>query len=257
MYKDVVYKKGTSLTEVWCEVFNELSQPGITGITNLSISILIDPQYQLENLQTRNILDEKLLEKGYFKCRTTANTIFPPLWNPNRSRDLFYSRYLKLLPTLKRLSTQNHYGLYFERLIQYSPKISDCNQSVNQLEHIINTFKIGNHRQAALQAAIFDPTRDHTNQRQRGFPCLQHVFFSHNGDSRLTVTGIYATQYIFDRAYGNYLGLYYLGKFMAKEMGLTLANVCCFSSRAELGHINKHEAIELLHKLNNAFNINN
>ena len=34
------------------------------------------------------------------------------------------------------------------------------------------------------------------------------------------MTGFYATQYVVERAYGNYLGLCRLGEFMAHEMGL-------------------------------------
>jgi hypothetical protein len=41
-------------------------------------------------------------------------------------------------------------------------------------------------------------------------------------------------QYLFERAYGNYLGLARLGEFMAHEMGLRLERVVCFSAVAKL-----------------------
>jgi hypothetical protein len=86
-----------------------------------------------------------------------------------------------------------------------------------------------------LQAAVLEPRRDITNQRHRGFPCLQQVSFAPHGNNELTVIGFYATQYIFQKAYGNYVGLYNLGRFVARELGLRLTMVTCFSGVAELG----------------------
>ena len=59
---------------------------------------------------------------------------------------------------------------------------------MNQLQHVIDTYKLGNHRHSALQASIFDPSRDHTNSRRRGFPCLQQVAFGVS-DGTLELTG--------------------------------------------------------------------
>ena len=98
---------------------------------------------------------------------------------------------------------------------------------------------------SALQAAIFDPTKDHTNQRMRGFPCLQQVAFAPQGADGLMVTGLYATQYIFERAYGNYLGLCRLGRFMAQEMGKQLTQVTCVASPAKGGDKTKGYLREL------------
>jgi thymidylate synthase len=102
----------------------------------------------------------------------------------------------------------------------------------NQLQHVIDTFKRGNKRRSALQASIFNPHVDHTHQPRQGFPCMQHVHFMPEDDG-LIITGVYATQYIFEKAYGNYLGLYHLGKFMAHEMGMKLLQVRCKASRVK------------------------
>ena len=125
----------------------------------------------------------------------------------------------------------NRNGVYFQRLIAFGHELN-MQDGVNQLEHVIQTWSGGNHRRSALQAAVFDPRKDHTNQRQRGFPCLQQVAFARIGDNGLAVTGFYATQYMFERAYGNYLGLCRLGHFMAHEMGLRLSQVVCIATPA-------------------------
>jgi hypothetical protein len=46
---------------------------------------------------------------------------------------------------------------------------------------------------------------------------------------QLNVNAFYATQYAFERAYGNYLGLCRLGRFVAHELKLELARVTCYT----------------------------
>ena len=126
----------------------------------------------------RHLLDDALGAgaKG-FSCNEVANTIFPDsLWNPRADRQQLYQRYRRIMPRVLR-DRRNRYGVYFQRLIAYGHD-DTYNGGVNQLEHVIQTWHGGNHRRSALQAAIFDPTKDHTNQRMRGFPCLQQVAFA-------------------------------------------------------------------------------
>jgi len=141
------------------------------------------------------------------------------------------------------METHNRYGLYFERLVAFGP------QKINQLDHIIQTYRGGNHRRSALQASIFDPSVDHTNQRQRGFPCMQHVIFAPYGDHELAITGFYATQHLFERAYGNYLGLCNLGRFVAHELDLHLTQMTCVAGVAKIGNVNKGDLRDLWRKL--------
>jgi hypothetical protein len=48
----------------------------------------------------------------------------------------------------------------------------------------------------------------------------------------LCVTGFYPMQYLFERAYGNYLGLCRLGRFMAAQIDLPFARMVCVASIA-------------------------
>ncbi len=43
----------------------------------------------------------------------------------------------------------------------------------------------------------------------------------------MAVNGFYAMQYLFERAYGNYLGLCRLGNFVAHELGRELVQMNC------------------------------
>ena len=187
----------------------------------------------LEAPSIREALDQALGADGKGLCHTVANTIFPSgMWDPAAGRGELFERYGRVLPSVLR-HNGNKYGVYFQRLIAFGCD-NNFQGGVNQLEQVIKTWRKGNHRRTALQAALFDPRKDHTDQRRRGFPCLQHVSFTPSGDDGLAVTGIYVTQYMFARAYGNYLGLWHLGRFMAHEMGLKLDRVTCIATPAKL-----------------------
>ena len=180
----------------------------------------------------RSALDDELRAEGKGQsCLKVANTIFPDsLWNRQRPRAELYQRYLGIVSRIRKYRLNRH-GVYFQRLIAFGADIEE-EHDVNQLEHIITTWRRGNHRRSALQASLADPRLDHTHQPRRGFPCLQQVAFARTGDSGLAVTGFYAKQHMFERAYGNYLGLCHLGRFMAHEMGLTLSQVVCIATPA-------------------------
>jgi thymidylate synthase len=127
-------------------------------------------------------------------------------------------------------------------------KFDSCNNALNntnnQLEHIISQYKLRpNCRASMFQASIFDPRRDHTSSAQLGFPCLQHVsFVPDNNERSLSINAFYATQQLFNKAYGNYLGLCRLGNFMAHEMGLDFNQMNCFVGIAKVDNIGKTDS---------------
>ena len=118
----------------------------------------------------RELLDNAFAaDSKRISCHEVANTIFPnSLWNPRADRQQLYRRYRRIMPRVLK-DRRNRYGVYFQRLIAFGHDAA-YEGGVNQLEHIIQTWRGGNHRRSALRAAIFDPTRDHTNQRMRASP---------------------------------------------------------------------------------------
>jgi len=261
MTSDVASISSNNISSAWAQAFLKLMVLGVQEITPLVVTVSdIAPDSIAERQDIRAALDKQILA---FKSmhpklqptHTVANTIFPhSMWNPNGKDNAaqLFTRFEKAWPRIKRCS-QNRRGSYFQRLTAF--RRDDVSKPVNQLQHIIDTYRGGNHRRSALQAAIFDPASDHTNSRQLGFPCLHQVAFTPVGDTGLAVTGFYATQYMFDRAYGNYLGLCRLGRFMAAQMGLQLVRMTCIAAVAKLGTPGKVEmtsfATELQRLLDN------
>lgn len=169
------------------------------------------------------------------QVETVAGTIFPEsIWKGCKGdRSILFERYRRMIPLIKNCP-QNRNGTYFSRLVEFPNPKGD---PINQLEHVIQTWDIETHRLSALQAGIFNPVSDHSMARQKGFPCLQQVVFhphGTNGCNGLSVVAFYATQTILEKAYGNYLGLLRLGRFMSNEMGIPFNGVVCIASSLKL-----------------------
>ncbi len=220
-----------NISAAWGKAFTEVYDA--TEISPLIVVVQgLDNADPPEFPLVRSALDTALNEdERKLSCEEVAGTIFPnSLWNASADRDLLYTRYGHIYGRIRK-HPANRNGVYFQRLIAFGCD-KNMDNGVNQLEHIIATWRRGNHRRSALQAAVFDPNQDHTHQVQRGFPCLQQISFAPIKNGGLSVTGFYPIQYMFKRAYGNYLGLCRLGQFMAQGMGLTLTKVICIATHA-------------------------
>ena len=232
-----------NLSAAWGKVFLKAYEAKIISPLVVAIDNL-DGRDGPELRPIRSALDQVLEVKGKGSCHTVASTIFPKsLWNPTAGREALFECYLNMLPRLRK-HKGNRNGLYFGRLISFN--------GFNQLNHVIETWHGGNTRRSALQASVFDPNRDHTSQRQRGFPCLMQLAFDPQGKVGLVVTGVYVTQYVVERCYGNILGLIWLGQFMAHEMGLTLTRVNCVATRAIRGDVPKRDLKQLAATVENS-----
>ena len=220
-----------NLSVVWARTLLAAVRPRRKDLVPLIIRVgKFNNGEPCEDRTVRELLDKTLEKLGRQSCHTVANTIFPQsFWNRKKERTSLYQRYRNVLPKLKAVESRNCRGLYFERLIKYEPTEdgNHNNKKSNQLEHIIQTYAKKTHRRSVLQAAIFDPRRDHKEGPYLKFPCLQHVTFVPCGKCGIAVNGFYAMQYLFERAYGNYLGLCRLGNFVAYELGLELVQMNC------------------------------
>jgi hypothetical protein len=234
-----------NLSLAWAQTFLYIIDHSGKEIAPLVVNISgFDNGTPREDQVIRAALDLSLETSGNQKVETVANTIFPnSLWRLCKfDRHQLYRLYLKTLPRLKALEkNKNRRGLYFERLIAFDEQAPNG----NQLEHTISAYNSAHQshrgiRRSMLQASVFDPRRDHSILPRLGFPCLQHVTFVPQG-SQLTLNALYATQQIFEKAYGNYLGLCRLGRFMAQEMRLTFSSLNCFIGVEKLDTIKKSD----------------
>lgn len=225
--------KEDNLSIAWAKLFKLILTSSKHELSPFLISISSSDNGILENLAVREQLNLELKRKRIFTVETVASTIFPQnYWNKNAPRTYLYSRYLKNFPKIKSYP-QNYSGTYFQRLISFN-SMYNKNESINQIEELIDGWHNGVRRRSFYQAAIFDPRKDQSRKPLQGFPCMRHISFNINDNSSgtgLEIIGIYATQTVFEKAYGNYLGLCNLGQFMAHEMGINFIGLKCISAR--------------------------
>lgn len=227
---------GDNLSEAWAKAFLKAydSPQGIVAPGIVSFPVDDDnPEWELEAADIRNALEGQLdmldiCSVNQSNIETVAGTIFPEtIWKRcGGDRKRLRDRYLKMWPQIKKCSA-NKWGTYFKRLISFG------DSGVDQLKAITDAWEKKIRRRSALQAGIFDPCRDHRLVPFLGFPCLQQVVFhpiGPKGRDGMKVVALYANQLLIEKAYGNYLGLYRLGRFMADEMGLTLKRVTCIAT---------------------------
>lgn len=221
-----------SVHDAWLQAVQTALQAAKNEVCPLVVTIQkpIDTE-AWDNPVARRQVNALLKRSHRQPIENVASTIFmQSLWHESMSKENFYARYFKVLPKLRRFP-QNRKGIYLERLIDYP---GDQNGSgLNQLDKIIEFYKAGTRRRSAFQATPYVPAKDLSGSPYLHFPCLQQVAFIPNGQT-LTTTAFYPLHYLFERAYGNYLGLVHLGSFMAKEMGLKLERVVCVAGVAKL-----------------------
>lgn len=232
----------TNLSRAWSRLLLHVLDGAGTEIAPMifSLSGFGENGVVHEDENVRQSLDGLLKQKGKLIVDDVAFTIFPQrLWEMSRGdRARLFALYRATFPRWQAMNKKaNGRGLYFERMVMYGR--GPCEG--NQLEWILSQFNSRTGvRRSMLQATTFDPERDHVASAQLGFPCLQQVSFEPT-PAGLVVNAFYATQQIFDKAYGNYLGLAQLGAFMAHEMGQPLARLNVMVGVAKLERITKSD----------------
>jgi hypothetical protein len=235
-----------NLSHAWGKAFLRMMGPNsVHAPITLSVETFTNRGLPIEDPAIREATDAALKNHGLLPIANTAYTIFPnDSWEFQKQppHEKFAPAFKKwVFPFMYRSHRGNRTGTYFQRIVAFGAEIDK--QGHLSPEHVDQPAKIlafwrgaGSHRRSALQMACFDPNRDHHGKARSGFPCLQQVSLSYDSQhDGLAITGYYPSEFIFDRGYGNYLGLCHLGRYMAKNMGLHLIRMNCVIAHPLLG----------------------
>lgn len=198
---------------------------------------------------------DRLLEYLKFpSVETVANTIFPQqLAATSRDHEDLVRRYRAIYPELRRRWHANQAGTYFGRLVAY-PNAPDTDL-YDQLGDIIrklgrehsrnnaktalyetSLYEVGAPEDAesadSASAVIFAPGRDKLPVGK--FPCLSHCSFQLDREARLHALAHYRSQYLIQRAYGNYLGLGRLLAYLCGQTGLAVGTLTVVAGYAQI-----------------------
>lgn len=252
-----------SLSVAWSRAFVTLSAPPERELSPCMVSIAANEAGEpVEDHDLREALDAVLEECEHQSVEKVAKSIFPQaMWRrSNGDRKKLFADYLTYLPDFVAMEpNKNCHGIYFGRLVGYGINPKDGSQAShlpsellksggNQLEYIIGACKPGAQRMG-LQVSIYDPVRDQTAAR-RGFPCLQHVSFAPDFKRKtVALNAFYATQQLFIKAYGNWLGLFRLGAFVASQTNLRFERLNCFTGIQKMEQANRPKGGDLSDRL--------
>lgn len=247
-----------TLSEAWLAALGTVVEPGTAARSPLIVSFTSfeDSGLPREIPDIRSTLDLELKSRGRVSVETNAAMIFP-IGNLqlletrlNRAASInelstYYRE--RVFPRLHATNRRaNRKGTYFLRMISFGSNPGGREPAgENQIQKLLEIWQ-HNPRiaQSVLQLAIRDPSRDLTHNPRPFFPCLQQVSFAYDNEGGISITGYYPTQYIFDRAYGNYLGLSHLGYYIAREMEKKLVRVNCISANPLIGAAPQKRALQ-------------
>ncbi len=261
---------GHDITSVWIRAIELLINRPDAEAFNLAVRIQKPTE---ESIPGRKIIDN-FLENNVKGCQLgqiemVAQTVFPygflySCKNPNNpeNRQDFYNEYMK---NSKVIRANNPRGTYFQRLINW-PYWDSKETKVNQLENIIkkinnekssrvvyeSTFCSPANSENSYDTTLYNPENDKNFVMRMNFPCLSHISIKPEMPNyqagKIHMTAMYRSHYFGCRAYGNYLGLGKLLKFIADSTNREVGELFCVSSLAKI-ETSKSEFIPLLQKL--------
>ena len=174
--------------------------------------------------------------------KVVASTIFPQgMYTAANSREELYDKYnRRLYPKAK----YGRWGTYFNRMISYNEE----GEPINQLENIILKIKTRKaHCKAAYTIYIQYPGNETT--LKMGAPCLNYLAIQFEA-GKIGLLATYRNHDFLERAYGNYVGLCNLIKFLSLETEFDTGPLTCISSHAYvLSH--KQELLNVCRNIEN------
>lgn len=232
--------QSTSPSRAWVEAMESLIElPGGKAVNfNVAFHAGVGEEDGVEAEIDEFLREHDLRHEGeVLKVGTVANTIFPDaLYHPHLGAEAaarLYENY-ELSMRLHRRRTRDK-DTYFNRITAYpvapdprNPKDLELapdgtfNQLAFQVKrlrkqrasaHLSSSYEIGLSHPLDAELRIQAPLKD---KRMSGFPCLSHISLTLMGDE-VHMTATYRNQTFITRAYGNYLGLARLLRFIAIE----------------------------------------
>lgn len=163
-----------------------------------------------------------------------ANTIFPRKY-VSLPREDVYARYKRANARGFKGRHKGRWGTYFHRMIAFGVKVGEEGGN-NQLEAVIGAMETWqkNHK-AALRICLSSPNTDST-VKTMGNPCLQYVQFLCPDSRTVDMLAVYRNHDFLKKAFGNFIGLGCLLKFVCHHAGRGPGNLTCHSSHAFFEH---------------------
>jgi Thymidylate synthase len=187
------------------------------------------------------VIADKLLELGNLqRIKSIRSTIFPDVWARRLPEPVDLARhYREQYPTLRRFP-KNKRGTYFGRLVAYPMGRAENEEPFDQLTDLVNKLRNESRVSKGATRARKLSSRYEVNIWMPGdlptgmaFPCMAHMSF-HLVGGRLHLVAHYRNQFLIERAYGNYLGLAQLQRYVSDAVELRPGELMVLAGHASL-----------------------
>jgi len=244
-----IFVERENVSTAWVEGLDRLLAAGGEAV-NLTV-VIGDPTTETPAIRAvvDAFIDERRRERRKVeRVSTVANTIFPESLYIERLGEAAEAHLYEMERRGRAVNRRrNSYGTYFERMVAWPvwPSKGKAAETFNQLDQAVtrlrglrergvhrgNQFEIGLAAPAehGIAMPVVVPGRDTLTM---GFPCLSHVSLSLH-DGAVHMTAIYRNHDFIKRAYGNYVGLGRLLRFVAQQSGWPIGELECVSASAE------------------------
>lgn len=149
---------------------------------------------------------------------TTRNTIFPAAWARRTDGPAALAAYYRERYTKEGLRgfNQNGRGTYFGRIVAYPRETGKpADQLTDTIRKITEELAARSNKSSRYEINIYNERKDRSPM---SFPCLAHLSV-HLHQRCVHLQAVYRNEYLVGRAYGNYLGLAELQRYIARHAG--------------------------------------
>ena len=252
--------KEQNLSRAWLKAVETLQHDGGKAV---HLCVAIDNP-SVEDIGIRKVLDTTLARENEQPVLTVANTIFPSsLYLPAKlgsKAEVHFYENAKIFGGLARRHKANQCGRYIDRMLAWEGRKGVVNQLEMMVQRLKNQLAISNPKSSAYEMAFTVPEdynasggdlriqQPDYDRRIMGFPCLSHISFTLK-QRKLNLAAMYRNQDFFRKAYGNYVGLSGLMRFLCTEAGCEVGELLCIATHAdaELGAGKLKQLIEACH----------
>ena len=247
-----LFVHGSNVSTAWLAGLDALLETPSGEAVNLTVAI--DDSTQ-EDAGIRSALDafngarRERSRKSVELVSTVANTLFPSAWYAEHLGEGAEEHLYELERSTRAISRRrNRSGTYFERMVAWPGPRGEFNQLDQVVTRLRKARANGHRRGNAYEIGFALPDAEEESiavpivvggkdRKTRGFPCLSHMSFSLQGGT-VHLSAMYRSHDFVSRAYGNYVGLGRVLRFVGKQAGLPIGELTCVSASAtaELGH---------------------
>lgn len=188
-----------------------------------------------EDPAIRSLVDSLLEARRLPSVDTVVNTVFPAaLARLSSGPEELAAQYREIYSRIRQADKANRRGTYFGRMVEHPAD----GRTVDQLNNIVarlrkhaakptsrpgagpvyeSGFVLADEEYAdPIEVPIYSPK---TDAMPLGFPCMSHLSFQAVGRT-VHAMAHFRSQYLIQRAYGNYLALGLLLRYVAEAAGL-------------------------------------